>query len=265
MKPHPLRVAAAAGAIASVLGLHTATAAVVTFESVTLPAAGYQNGSGPSDNFSIGGAAFHNHYDTTFGSWSGFAFSNHTDTATAGFLNQYSAITGGGAGGSAQYAVGYYSSYETSTNITLGSLTSLAGLGASITNTTYAALSMANGDGYAKKFGGGGGTDADWLLLTIQGYAGGTLTGTVDFYLADYRFADSASDYIVNDWRFVDFSALGTVDEIRFSMSSSDNDPTYGMKTPSYFALDNFLAVPEPSSWTLAALAGIGLLSRRKR
>ena len=264
MNPHPFRVSATAGAIAFVLSLHTATAAVVTFESVTLPAAGYQNGSGLSDNFSIGGAAFHNNYTASFDSWSGFSFSNGTDTTTAGFLNQYSAVTGSGAGGSAQYAVGYYSSFETSTNVTLGSLTSMAGLGASITNTTYAALSMANGDGYAKEFGGASGSDADWLLLTIQGYAGGALTGTVDFYLADYRSATSASDYIVNDWRFVDFSALGTVDEIRFSMSSSDNDPIYGMKTPSYFALDNFLAVPEPSS-LLALLSGLGLLARRKR
>ena len=69
----------------------------------------------------------------------------------------------------------------------------------------------------------------------------------MNFYLADFRFADNSQDYIVNDWRYVDFSPLGSVDEIRFSMSSSDND-AFGPLTPTYFAMDNFLAVPEPSS-----------------
>ena len=85
----------------------------------------------------------------------------------------------------------------------------------------------------------------------------------MNFYLADYRFTDNSQDYIVDDWRFVDFSALGIVDEIRFSMTSSDNNQ-YGPLTPTYFAMDNFLAVPEPSS-LLIALSGLGLLARRKR
>lgn len=263
MKSHPFRVSAVAGTFALALSLHAATAAVVNFDSVVLPPAGYQNGSLPTDNFNFGGVSFFNSYDTTYGSWSGFAISNHADTTTAGYLNQYSAITGSGAGGSANYAVGYYSSYSTSTNVSLGSLTNLTGLGASITNTTYTALSMADGDMFSKKFGGTSGNDADWLRLTIQGFAGGSLTGTIDFYLADFRSADNAQDYIVRDWRFVDFSALGTADEIRFSMSSSDNGP-FGMNTPSYFAVDHFLAVPEPSS-LLAALSGLALLARRKR
>jgi hypothetical protein len=149
--------------------------------------------------------------------------------------------------------------------VNLGALTNLAGLGASITNTTYTALTMGHGDGYAKKFGGITGNDPDWLLLTIQGYANDVLTGTVNFYLADYRSGDPSQDYIVNDWRHVDFTNLGIADEIRFSMSSSDNDPTFGMKTPSYFALDNFLAVPEPSSLLLLACAGLAGSIRRKR
>jgi hypothetical protein len=56
---------------------------------------------------------------------------------------------------------------------------------------------------------------------------------------------------------------LGSADELRFSLSSSDNGP-YGMNTPSYFAMDNFLAVPEPSALVMG-IAGIGLFLRRKR
>ena len=52
------------------------------------------------------------------------------------------------------------------------------------------------------------------------------------------------------------------MDEIRFTMSSSDNG-MFGMNTPAYFAMDN-LVVPEPSSLTLGALAGLTLLRRRR-
>lgn len=265
---------AAAGAFA--LALSSATGAVVTFETVSVPPAGFWNGSDESgtltesggvqtysQNYMINGVGFRNNYTATYGSWSGFAISNHTDTTTEGFMNQYSAITGSGVGGSANYAVGYWATYEPTTNLIFANTTNLAGLGASFTNTTYTALEMLNG-GFSKKFGGVSGNDADFLLLSIAGYAAGIPTGNaVDFYLADFRFADNSLDYIVNDWRFVDFSPLGTVDELRFTLSSSDNGQ-FGMNTPAYFAMDNFLAVPEPSA-LLIALSGLGLAARRRR
>lgn len=259
---HTTRWIAACAAMAA-LNFTPATAAVVTFESVPLAPDSYWNGSDASGGITLDGVTFQNHYDTTYDSWAGFALSNTTDTTTPGWNNQYSAYAGGGAGGSASYAVGYYSTYDLASNVTLATLTNLAGLGASFTNTTYAALSMRDGDGYAKNFGGIDGNDPDWFKLTIKGYASGALTGTVNFFLADYRFADNALDYIVHDWRYVDFSPLGSVDELRFTMTSSDNNAG-GIKTPAYFAMDNFLAIPEPSS-LLLALSGLGFLARRKR
>jgi hypothetical protein len=249
------------------LMLNPAMAAVVTFETVPLAPQSYWNGSDNSGGITLDGTTFTNHFTDWGGgssSWSGFAISNTKDTATADYTNQYSACTGGGAGTSANYAVGYYSTYDvTASNVTFASLTDLTGQSAAFTNTTYAALSMLKGDGYAKKFGGVSGNDADWFRLTLTGYAAGVLTGTVDFMLADFRFTDNALDYIVHDWQQVDLTPLGSVDEVRFSMASSDN--SHGaMNTPSYFAMDNFPAVPEPSAWWLA-LSGIGLLARRKR
>lgn len=264
MKHHKHGVTALAGACALIL--NPASAAIVTFETVPLPPAGYWNGSDGSGGVTLDGVTFNNTYTAMYDSWSGFAVSNRTDTTTPGYLNQYSAFTGGGAGGSANYAVGYYTTYETSTNITFAALTNLAGKGASFTNTTYAALDMLNGGDFgSKKFGGTTGNDADWFKLTISAFVAGSPTGaTVDFYLADFRFADNSLDYIVNDWRTVDFTPLGTVDELRITMSSSDSGP-FGMNTPSYFAMDNFpAAVPEPSALA-SALAGLGLLLRRKR
>ena len=39
-----------------------------------------------------------------------------------------------------------------------------------LTNATYAALSMQNGDSFAKKFGGTTGNDADLFGVTLRGF-----------------------------------------------------------------------------------------------
>lgn len=261
MKQNAFGISAVAAIIT--LSLNPATAAVVTFEEITLPGSGYLNASSPAGGFAIQGTTFKNNYNSTYDSWSGFAISNKTDNTTGGWGNQYSAFTGGGQGGSANYAIGFYATYEDSTHIAFGALTSLAGKGASFTNTSYGAISMRDGDAFSKKFGGVTGNDADWLKLTIDGWAGGIPTGTsIDFYLADFRFSNNAQDYILDQWTQVDFSPLGTVDQLRIRMSSSDNG-TFGMNTPAYFAMDN-VVVPEPSA-LLCSLAGLGLALRRKR
>ena len=110
--------------------------------------------------------------------------------------------------------------------------------GVFITNSTYAALSMENGDAYAKKFGGADGTDPDWFLLTIKGYEKGVYTDSINFYLADFRSDNPADDYILRSWAWVDLQPLGKVDSLTFELHSSDVG-AYGMNTPAYFCLDN--------------------------
>lgn len=242
-------------------------AAVINFDELNPGSQGFWNGSDNSGGFSSGGATFANTF-TDFGggfsAWSGFAYSNLGDTTTPGFGNQYSSYTGAGVGGSGNFALASGSSTpgQEGPTITLSGLTDMTGLGAYFTNTTYTALSMLNGDSFAKKFGGATGTDADYLKLTIHGYNGTTETGTVDFYLADFRFSDSGQDYIVDNWRWVDFSGLGSVDKLTFSFDSSDVGG-FGINTPTYFAMDN-LVIPEPSA-ALTSLAGLALLARRRR
>jgi Domain of unknown function (DUF4465) len=237
-------------------------ASVITFESVTLPAEGYLNDAG--GQFIIDQVTFINNYDADSNYWSGFAISNRTDVTTPGFTNEFSAITGGGFGGSSNYAVGYYATNEITTHVDLGVMTDLTGLGAYFTNTTYAVLDMQNGSGFSKKFGGPTGNDPDWFKLTIQGFAGLASTGTVEFYLADFRNEGGKPDYIVNNWRYVNFTPLGSPDRLEMSLSSSDSG-LFGINTPSYFAMDHFLAIPEPSSSLCIAITGLGLLLRRKR
>lgn len=264
MKYHPSRVLAHAGTFFT-LALAQATAATVTFEGVPLGnpngPSGVWNGQAGSGGLGISGANFSNSY-TDFGGgfygWDGFAYSNRTDATTLGFSNQFSAYPGSGAFGSSQYALGY-----TNAIITIN-MTNLAGKGAYLTNTTYAALSMLSGDSFAKKFGGASANDPDYFKLTISGFAGGSATGTaVNFFLADFRFTDNTQDYIVNQWTYVDFSALGTVDEIRFGFESTDNG-MFGINTPTYFAMDNLTAIPEPGSLMLVLFSGACLFTRRR-
>ena len=196
----------------------------------------YQNGENLNGSFHSNNFTFVNYYNDSWGSWSGFAYSKMTDTLTAGFTNQYSAIAGSGYNNSQNYAVSFISSWDGADYIKLDTATTLSGF--YVTNNTYAYLSMLNGDAYAKKFGGTTGDDPDWFKLTIKGYNNGTFTDSVEFYLADFRFADNSQDYIVKQWSFVDLSPLSNIDSITFALSSSDNG-AYGMNTPAYFCMDN--------------------------
>lgn len=210
--------------------------------------------------FTSGGITFKNDYYSLFDSWSGWSYSNTTDTATAGFTNQFSAYTGGGVNNSENYGV-YYGDFDpppTVAGIPAGTL-----LGAYFTNTTYAALSMLNGDDHAKQF-----EDGDWFKLMITGLdAGDQETGAVVFDLADYTSSDPDDWYIVDQWTWVDLTSLGVATQLQFEMSSSDVGD-YGMNTPAYFAMDNLTMIPEPTSLLLllcGAVVGMAGLGRRCR
>jgi hypothetical protein len=259
---------AAAGLAVAALALPAAAAGgVSTFEDVGVGAEGYWFPA-VTTTFRSGAASFTQEY-TDFGipgcCWTGWTVSSVTDNVTPGFGNQYSAFAGGGQGGSAQYGI----AFPGDATVRFDTPQSLAG--AWFTNTTYAATSMRDGDGFAKRFGGATGSDPDFLRLTIIGLdGGGAATGSVDFLLADYRFADTAMDYIVSDWTYVDLSSLGPVAALGFSLASTDNG-AFGMNTPAYFAMDDLAvavtAVPEPAAaWLLAGGLGVvGIALRRRR
>ncbi len=210
------------------------------FENLTLAADTFWDGSDLSGGFASGNAYFVNDYNTSFFSWSGFTYSNKKDSTTAGYGNQYSAITASGFYGSSNYTVA--NEYGNAKILLAGNSHGKVVEGFYVTNATYAYLSMRDGDMFAKKFGGSTGTDPDWFKLTAKGWSNGTVTvNSVEFYLADFRSADSAQDYIVREWQWVDLRPLGNVDSIFFQLQSSDTG-TFGMNTPAYFALDNFTA-----------------------
>ncbi len=259
------RALLAAGGFCFAFGSGTALAANADLESLVLGPSGFDNGSDFSGGFIDNGVTFVNDYQALpFESWDGFAASNHTDTTTPGFGNQYSSIMGRGAAGSTNYAIGFENSFAgRMPTLYLPETAPLRNI--SVTNTTYSFLSMRDGDGFAKQFGGASGLEQDWFKLLIEGLDGGdNVTGFVEFYLADFRFANSQDDYIVDGWTIVDLQSLGSVAGLRFSLSSSDVGD-FGMNTPAYFALDNVAFIPEPGTAILLAFGLVGLAARRKR
>jgi len=226
---------------------------VATFDTITLSQAdtyliSYAS-PGQDIGFNDGGAHFYCVYDTIFGGiWDhGFAYSNVHDSVTSGIPNQYAVKALKGYNNSDQYAVIWCSQYATSpTRLYFTPTVPDTVLGFYICNSTFAYNSMRDGDAFAKKFGGITGNDADWFLLTIKGYANGTLTSdSVNFYLADFRSANNLNDYIVDSWAWVDLTSLGKVDSLEFKMNSSDTSGGYA-NTPTYFCMDNLASKTNP-------------------
>lgn len=208
-----------------------ASAQVSDFENFGLHAGQYLNGSDMSGGFHSGAAFYQNTYNPDYFYWSGFAVSAVNDTVTSGYANQYASFAGRGYL-SNTYAVGYYSG-------ALVADTPAVIEGLYITNATYAALSMLHGDAYAKKFGGADGNDPDWFKVIFTGYDDAeNITGAVEFFLADYRFENNDSDYVVKDWIWLDLTTLGRVKRVSFYLASTDTSE-YGLNTPAYFCIDN--------------------------
>jgi|GEM_PF-1123531 hypothetical protein len=203
--------------------------------------------------FDSGGLSFNNVYSLDFGSWSGWSYSNETDTTTAGFSNQVSAFSGSGAFNSDDFAVAFVDPFNPPTIDLTEQLASQSFQSLMMTNTTYPALSMIEGDQFARRFGwfdsnGDGdfedpgdsaGDFPDWLRVDIQGLDSvGQSVGIVEVYLADYRSENNAEDFVVDEWIEVELRSLSGATQLSFTLASSDVG-AFGINTPAYFAVDN--------------------------
>jgi hypothetical protein len=265
-------------AVSLLAGIGAFAQTTVTFDDLILTPESHYDGSDGSGGFISGGVTFENQYDTQWSYWaSGFIYSNTTDVTTAGYTNDFSAYAGGGANGSANYGVNYGGNIDFTEEKELISI--------AVTNNTFAALSMRNGDNFGKQFGSpndaqgtpDGTNGEDFFRLLITGYDGNNDSiGTVIVYLADYRFADSTQDYILDAWQTVDLTSLGNVRYLDFELESSDNGD-FGMNTPAYFALDNlvydevagmeenkalaFSMYPNPTSGNVTLKSAVGTIT----
>ncbi len=207
------------------------TTYTIDFEDLTIPAKGYLDSI--QGGLAIQGFTFENTYlfDDYYKYWyfsKGFALSNLVDVYSSGFNNLYATYAGSGALNSKNYLLA-----TNNAGVKLPSTSQL--LSIAITNSTYAALSMKNGDGFAKKFTG---KDKDFFKVWIKGYSIGKVKDSMEVYLADFQYADSSLNFIQKEWKIVDLSKFIGVDSLNFQLESTDNGQ-WGINTPGYFAIDN--------------------------
>lgn len=204
----------------------------IDFESVEIPEKGFLGAENANGAHNIDGVSFMARYNADYMISSGVIISSLTDTETPGFINPYSVYAGEGAGGSAKFAIVNPPFGNTDPIITFDKPVELESV--AITNTTFAALSMRDGDAFAKAFTA---EDEDFFSVTFEGYnENGNSTGKVVFYLADFR--NGSTRGILSTWENLDLGALGSVKAVGVSFQSSDVG-TYGINTPLYFAIDN--------------------------
>ncbi len=204
----------------------------IDFESVSLPEKGFLDAEEANGAHNIEGVSFLAQYNEEYMTSSGVIISSLTDTETPGFINSYSVYTGEGAGGSTQFAVVNPPFGYTDAIITFEEAVTLESV--AVSNTTYAALSMKDGDAFAKAFSA---EDEDFFKVIFTGFdSEGNTTGEVSFYLADFQ--NGSTTGIVSSWQNVELGSLGSVNGVGVTFESSDVG-TYGINTPMYVAIDN--------------------------
>jgi len=235
-----------------------AVAEVVSFEDVVVPPSGYLNGDPgdlqPGESVTVplvsGSVSFSNTYgidvygEYTYPYWFGFAFSDVVNTTDGTWDNQYASYPGGGHE-STNYAV----AYADGATIALPAPSAVAGFW--IANTTYARSTMVSAD--PEQFASPLGPPAGYFRVTATGLLGGSITGTTEFFLAD--FAGPAPPGVLGGWAWFSLAGLGAIDSVSFAFDGSDVGD-YGLNTAAYFAMDDFTyaPVPEPAAVALAAV-----------
>ncbi len=190
--------------------------------------------------------------------WAGYAYgftaakqSDNQNYPDEMFDHQFTVMPGGGPKGiGTPYIVGYWDAYQESAGgiqkntceIRLTSDKEYAKpfypQSIKVTNSCYTYYVMRDGSAFSKQFEQG-----DWLRLDITGRLANGSTATESVYLADCKGRDS-SEWFLTDWKEVDLTKLGCVQNLVFTLVSSDNS-IYGMNTPAYFGIADLKTLVE--------------------
>ncbi len=160
----------------------------------------------------------------TFDSWNGFVISNHGDMTTEGYANDKSVYASRGAGGSRQYAVGYYGAWTPNDGgVPLIEFSeAVRPVSIAVANTTF----------FYFYFKGSNAAPIVDVKLVIKGYNNANQTGSVE-----YKLANGTAGTVRSGWAKVNISALGTVTSMKFSVETADDS------CPLYFAVDDLVYI----------------------
>ena len=183
--------------------------------------------------------------------WDGFTVSNHADNVDHGngsssdwVANQWGSMAKGGVNAEgSNFLVGYWGAYndgaaadvtETSNFVMFNDGKSYKATGMYVNNSPWPYYGCLNGDQFARKF-----VQGDYFKLIARGFAadGTTVTGTTEYYLADYRSVNPIQWKLNKNWEWMDLTALGEVSYIQFTMESTDSGD-WGMNTTGLFCMD---------------------------
>ncbi len=194
----------------------------IDFQDEVLGAQKYNNYAGATGVFVKGIVSFANLNPP--GYWCGFALSQMHDTETLGSDNQYSVYDPKDSEENI-FMVGYIDNYEIN-HAEIRFSQPVYSISFDLANTTYAALSMKNGDAFAKKF-----EASDWLKLTITPY------NSENKKLPAYVITLADGTEIGDMWTNFSLFAEDVV-RLEFTMESTDVRDGW-LNTPTYFCLDN--------------------------
>ncbi len=148
------------------------------------------------------------------------------------------------------YLVAFYSPYMAArpVDMTFNTDKTYEPVGVYVNLNSYAYYAIQDGDSYARAFNNG-----DTFTLTVHGVSPSGSESEVAVELASYTNGNLT---INRGWSYVDLSDLGEVNELYFTLKSTDTG-AYGDNTPLYFCLDK-LMVKEIVTTGLASLVAPG-------
>lgn len=227
--------------------LVTGASVIATFEDNYLAPESYWQGRDTESMTSVfysGSYSFTNTYSEEYSFWGGFGYANLTTTdfdPAEMLTQQFRSAVGHGAANSNTYSIVYAMGAETKISV----VNNPAGAvipGVYLTNAAYTINSMKYGDSFA----GDPFAEGDYYKVIFTGTTATRSTSTVEYYLADYRSANTADHYMLEDWKWFDLSSLGNVTSVTISVAGSRTGD-YGLNTPAYLCMDNLGATaPAP-------------------
>lgn len=147
-------------------------------------------------------------YGHTYDSWSAFVVSNRTDMQTAGAANDKSVYATGGAGGSSNFAVGYYNAWVADgkgiPTVRFGSAVKPQSVALALPTYVYYYFTQDVTTPEKSEF-----------KIVVTGYDGTTKT-------ADASLALVSGTTVKTGWQTVDLSSLGQVTSVEFSIECED-------------------------------------------